>query len=246
MSKFTYVGSELELFAAVRNWKAYWVGQIQPFITGDVLEVGAGIGSNTRLLDRGMGRWVCLEPDPTLVEEMVKNSAETGLRRPEVVCGTLETMTGQKFDTLLYIDVLEHIEKDGKELQRAASFLKPGGQIIVLSPAHQRLFSPFDAAIGHFRRYDRPMLRKISPKGLELRRLIYLDCAGMMLSAANVLMLRQSMPTKAQLRFWDNWIVPVSRVLDKVFGYSVGKTIIGIWRKGGESEGSGSGSSGFA
>jgi hypothetical protein len=51
MSDFSYVGSELELFAAVGNWKTYWSRQIRPFITGDVIEVGAGIGSNTPFLD---------------------------------------------------------------------------------------------------------------------------------------------------------------------------------------------------
>lgn len=53
----------------------------------------------------------------------------------------------------------------------------------------------------------------------------------MILSAANMLSLRQSMPTKAQLRFWDRWIVPISRVLDKLLLYSVGKTIIAVWAK---------------
>jgi hypothetical protein len=57
----------------------------------------------------------------------------------------------------------------------------------------------------------------------------YLDCAGLILSVANMLLLRQSMPTKAQLRFWDHWIVPISRVLDKLLLYSVGKTIIAVW-----------------
>jgi SAM-dependent methyltransferase len=232
VSEFKYIGSELELFAAVWNWKAYWSRQIRPFLKGDILEVGAGIGSNTRFLDPGgPGRWVCLEPDPELTAQLVLNSQETKPRRAlETVCGTLESLADQQFDTILYVDVLEHIENDREELNQAASHLRPGGHLIVLSPAHQRLFSPFDAAIGHFRRYNRPMLRAISPARLRLERMRYLDCAGLILSAANMLLLRQSMPTKAQLRFWDQWIVPVSRVLDQLLLYSVGKTIIAVWR----------------
>lgn len=229
-----YVGSELELFAGVHNWKEYWAGQLRPFVKGDILEVGAGIGSNTRLLDSvgGSGRWVCLEPDPELLGQLTRNIAQTEAQRSyEPVRGTLESLSGQLFDTIVYIDVLEHIENDFEELNRAASHLRSGGHLIVLSPAHQRLFSPFDAAIGHFRRYDRKMLRAISPSGLRLERIRYLDCAGLILSAANMLLLRQSMPTKAQLGFWDRWIVPVSRVFDKRFGYSLGKTIIAIWER---------------
>lgn len=231
MSEFKYVGSELDLFAAMWNWKAYWSRQIQPFLRGDILEVGAGIGSNIRFLDPGAGRWVCLEPDPALTVQLVENFRGLEPRRSyETVCGTLESLAGQQFDTIIYIDVLEHIDNDREELNRAALLLRPGGHLIVLSPAHQRLFSPFDVAIGHFRRYSRPMLRTISPSALQLERMRYLDCVGLILSAANMLLLRQSMPTKTQLRFWDRWMVPISRVLDKLFLYSVGKTIIAVWR----------------
>ena len=213
--------------------RAYWSRQIRPFLCGDILEVGAGIGSNTQFLDPdgGTGRWVCLEPDPELHAQLGKTLAETKWRRAyETVCGTLASLRGQQFDTIIYIDVLEHIENDREELNQAASHLRPGGHLVVLSPAHQRLFSPFDAAIGHYRRYNRAMLRAIAPAGLRLERMRYLDCAGMMLSAANMLVLRQSMPTHAQLRFWDRWVVPISRVLDRLLLYSVGKTIIAVWR----------------
>jgi SAM-dependent methyltransferase len=235
MTGFTYVGTELDLFAAVHNWKSYWSGRIRPFIAGDVLEVGAGTGSNTPFLDPGgTGRWVCLEPDSQLVAQLTLNLADTsGRRKYEAMVGTIESLDPVlKFDTIIYIDVLEHIENDRDELEMAASRLRPGGRIVVLSPAHQRLFSPFDAAIGHFRRYNRPMLREITPPGLRVEQLIYLDSAGLLLSGANSLLLRQSMPTKAQLRFWDQWVIPISRLLDKYIFSSIGKSIIGIWRKG--------------
>lgn len=234
MSEFKYVGSELELFSDMWNWKGYWAGQIQPFLKGDILEAGAGIGSNTKLLDAGgTGRWVCLEPDPDLASQLTQSLGGAGQKRAyEIVCGTLNELAGQRFDTIIYIDVLEHIEDDRAELQRAGEHLRPGGRVIVLSPAHQRLFSPFDAAIGHFRRYDRAMVRAISPPTLRLERMRYLDCVGVVLSAANMLLLRQSMPTKKQLLFWDRWIVPMSRVLDKLFGYSIGKTIVAVWQLG--------------
>jgi SAM-dependent methyltransferase len=233
MTEFKYVGSELDLFAAARNWKAYWASQVKPFIRGDVAEVGAGIGSNTPTLDDGGGgRWVCLEPDPALLSELAKKLASEPGRRPcETVCGTLQSLAGQQFDTIVYIDVLEHIENDGAELAEADAHLRPGGHLIVLSPAHQVLYSPFDAAIGHFRRYSRSSLQAVSPAGLIPVRVRYLDSVGFFASLANSLFLRQSMPKKSQLQVWDNWMVPVSRILDKVLGYSAGKTVIGIWRK---------------
>lgn len=233
MIEYKYAGSELELFAAASNWKSYWSQQVRPFISGDVLEVGAGIGSNTLILDPGgAGRWLCLEPDSDLFARLVQALERTrGGRTYEFVSGTLRTLKGQQFDTIIYIDVLEHIEDDRDELDRAASCLRSRGHLIVLSPAHQRLYTPFDAAIGHFRRYNRAMLQRISPHCLSLVRLRYLDSFGLIASTGNLLLLQQPMPTRAQLGFWDRWIIPISRVLDPCFRYNVGKSIVAVWCK---------------
>jgi hypothetical protein len=117
------------------------------------------------------------------------------------------------------------------ELQRAAHRLRPGGRVIILSPAHQWLFTPFDSSIGHFRRYNRSSLSKASPPGLQLESIFYLDSCGIVASAANQLLLRQSMPTKAQIGVWDKFIVPISRLVDPLLMYSLGKSIVGVWRK---------------
>jgi SAM-dependent methyltransferase len=233
VSEFVYVGGELDLFAAAKNWKSYWSRQIKPFLNGEILEVGAGIGSNTGRLDTGgTERWVCLEPDPRLVARLTETlSGAKSVRKYEIVCGTLQSVAGQLFDTITYIDVLEHIQGDRDELAAAATHLRPGGRIVVLSPAHQWLFSPFDAAIGHSRRYNRAMLRNITPASLRLERIKYLDCAGLAASASNLLFLRQSLPTATQLAVWDGWMVPVSQVLDRLTRYSVGKSIVAVWRK---------------
>jgi SAM-dependent methyltransferase len=233
MTEFKYVGSELELFSDVHNWKSYWSSQIRSYVVGDVLEVGAGIGANTRYLHGGgVSNWVCLEPDRRMVEELTRAlRSATPTLKCEVVCGTLRSLLGRQFDTIVYIDVLEHIEDDTQELADAAALLRSGGRIIVVAPAHQSLFTPFDAAVGHFRRYDRESLNRISPAGMLLENMRYLDSAGLLLSFANRFFLRQSMPTKAQLGFWDIWVIPLSKVLDTCLLGAVGKSIVAVWRK---------------
>lgn len=240
MSDFTYAGSELDLFATALNWKSYWSLRIRPFVAGSVLEVGAGIGANTPYLVKdGDSGWVCLEPDASLLGRLDSTLRANKCNvSPEAITGTLQDIqASRQFDTILYIDVLEHIEDDRGELESAASHLRPGGRIIVLAPAHQWLFSPFDAEIGHFRRYNRRMMRQISPASLQLERLFYLDSVGLLLSAAIRLLLRQSMPTQSQLRVWDRFVIPTSRMLDQCLFNSVGKSIVGILRR--QSHGSG-------
>lgn len=230
-----YVGSELSLFADVRHWKAYWGGQVLPYLQGTILEVGAGLGANALSLCRPdrHSRWVCLEPDRSLSEEIRASIGRRDLPEcVEVVEGTIQDLpSGSLFDAVLYADVLEHIEDDRGQLALAFSLLRPGGFLVVLSPAHQSLYSEFDRSIGHFRRYDRRSLTAISPRRAELARLRYLDSVGMATSFANRTLLSQPLPTRRQLAFWDRFIVPISRVLDPLIGYRLGRSILAVWRR---------------
>src|SRR4029453_11388103 len=124
------------------------------------------------------------EPDPYLAARLERSLADRPMSvTPRVTIGTLiDLASAPTYDTILYIDVLEHIEDDRDELKRAAALLKPNGAVVVLSPAHTRLYPAFDACIGHFRRYDHSMFRALTPHGTVLEMLRYLDSAGMLLS----------------------------------------------------------------
>ena len=224
---YQYAGSELSIFEKAIHWKRYWSSLVAPYIRGDVLEVGAGIGANTQTLVRFPHEtYTSLEPDARLAAQI----QITGPRHRKMA-GTLRDVA-QLFDTILYIDVLEHIEDDRAEMEVAAAHLKPGGHVVVLSPAHASLYTPFDKAIGHFRRYSKKSLAAAASQ-TELRpvKLLYLDSVGMLASGANRLLLSQAMPTERQILTWDRLMVPVSRVLDPLLGYTVGKSILGVWKR---------------
>jgi len=226
---FQYVGSELAIFEKATNWKRYWCDKIAPFVGGDALEVGAGIGANTRLLAKNLPfrTWTCLEPDASLASQI--HVTGPGIH---AFHGTLADLPiSARFDSILYIDVLEHIDDDRAEMVRASARLKRGGHLIVLSPAHQSLYTPFDAAIGHFRRYSRQTLAATIPQVLRLRSLIYLDAVGMLASFANRILLGQSMPTERQILLWDKMMVPASRLLDPLCAGHVGKSVLGVWQQ---------------
>ena len=229
MASIAYPGLELKLFEQAHNWKSYWSSRIAPYVRGAVLEVGAGIGANTRLLaSLDFTRWTCLEPDQSLAQQI-----ELPLGgRHGLTLGTIDDLdAGQQFDSILYIDVLEHIAEDGAEMARAAARLRPGGALIVLSPAHPFLFTPFDEAIGHYRRYTRATLRQTVPPCLAEVTVTYLDSVGMLASLGNRLLLGQSMPTAHQIGVWDRWMVPPSRIADRLTGGHIGKSVLGVWRR---------------
>lgn len=230
-----YAGQELESFALAINWKSYVLKALAPHVSGEVLEVGAGLGETTRALRPRLPAkgWTCLEPDPAMAARVaaVAGNGDLG-ENVSALCGTLATApAGRSFDTIVYVDVLEHIEDDRGELTRAAALLRPGGRIVVLSPAFPFLYSEFDKAIGHFRRYTRPMLRAVAPAGLEERVCHYLDGVGLLASAANRFFLRQSLPTQGQVVTWDRLMVPLSRLFDPLVGRSFGRSVVIVWER---------------
>jgi 2-polyprenyl-3-methyl-5-hydroxy-6-metoxy-1,4-benzoquinol methylase len=231
---YTYPGEELALFEHAKNWKKYFAKNISQYIRGQVLEVGAGIGGTTRLLfNDSVEQWSLMEPDLPMQEQLKTKLLNGDLPvKCRLLEGTLDNLdSGSLFDCIIYIDVLEHIEHDTSELKKAASHLRKGGYIIVLSPAFQSLFSPFDKAIGHYRRYTKKSLKAVTPASLQVDRLFHLDSVGYFASLVNRMFLKQAYPTLKQVQFWDRWMIPVSKLIDKLFFNSFGKSIVGIWKK---------------
>jgi hypothetical protein len=136
-----------------------------------------------------------------------------------------------RFDAILYIDVLEHIEDDRREAERAAALLSQGGSLIVLSPAFPLLYSEFDRALGHFRRYTRRSLAAVMPPTLTRRRLEYLDSVGFLASLGNRLLLKQELPTARQIALWDRVMVPASRVVDPVLARGFGRSVLAVYER---------------
>ncbi len=225
-----YIGSELELFAHAQRWKAYYKSLIAPFFGQRVLEVGAGLGATTAALcDGSQEAWICLEPDPDLLAQLASRPLPACCRPQAGFVSTLAP--DSRFDSILYIDVLEHIENDRAELERASRHLAPGGRLIVLSPAYQFLYSPFDESIGHYRRYTRATLSALTPPDCRPILLRYLDSVGLFTSLANRLFLRQPLPTHTQILFWDRRLVPLSCLLDPLFGFRFGRSVLAVWEK---------------
>jgi SAM-dependent methyltransferase len=231
---FAYSGNELETFAVAVNWKAYWSSQIDPYLGQDVLELGAGLGATARALNhRRYRQWLGLEPDKGMCAVVQAQQAQGQLPAVyQIRNGTsLDLAPAELFDTILYIDVLEHIEHDREELERVSAHLVPGGHIVIVAPAHNFLFTDFDKKIGHHRRYDKALLRAAVPAALRIKKLHYLDSVGMLASLANRLVLKSDTPKLSQIRLWDSVMVRASRWIDPLTGHRLGKSIVCILEK---------------
>ena len=230
----SYPGSELELFQHAVNCKTYYASQLRGVIRGDTLEVGAGIGGTCRFLCDGTQRsWTCLEPDGKLLDQLRASLAATPLPvRSHIRLGTAADLEpAEQFDTVLYIDVLEHIEDDRGELERCARHVRPGGSSSCSARRTTGCSAPSIARSVTIAAIRPPRAKHITPTGLSLSTTYYLDSVGMLASLANRLLLKSAMPTATQIRFWDSTLVRASRVLDPLTVRRIGKSVVAVWTK---------------
>jgi 2-polyprenyl-3-methyl-5-hydroxy-6-metoxy-1,4-benzoquinol methylase len=233
-TEIAYESLDLALFAKATNWKSYWSRALNPYIKGRVIEVGAGLGTSTKVMaTKSHPRWLCLDPDPNHVSHIAQLIASGDLPPfCQAECGVLADLEADVLaDTIVYVDVLEHIDDDEGELRIAAAHLEVGGQVIVLSPAFNWLYSPFDKAVGHYRRYTKSDVNRLTGSQLVLRRAFFLDSVGLFASLGNRLLLKASLPTSSQIHFWDTVLVPMSEYADGLFSAVLGKTIVFIWQR---------------
>lgn len=158
------------------GWYNNWLfSLIKPHLKGEILEIGAGIGNFTELLLKE-GNVVAIDINKKYISSLNKkfgNKVSTGL-------GNIEKGSyffGKKqFDTLICLNVLEHIKDDKRALKNMYKLTKKGGRLVILAPAHQKLYSAFDKNLGHFRRYSKHELNsKLAEAGYKIAKLKYLN-----------------------------------------------------------------------
>jgi 2-polyprenyl-3-methyl-5-hydroxy-6-metoxy-1,4-benzoquinol methylase len=227
---------DLERLGTAKHFFDWVLGEFHPYLQGRILEVGAGLGTITRKLldgypDIGI---VCLEPAENLFEELSSYAALA----PRVVAhrqtlAGYEPGQGERFDAVLYLNVLEHIADDAAELRLAAAALRPGGVVLVFGPALEWLYSELDYRAGHYRRYSLRRLRELAgAAGLEVVSARYFDVLGVLPYLIVYRLLRHDDITGSTMWAYDRVAVPLSRwVQQKLPQPPVGKNVVLVARK---------------
>ena len=228
-----YTGNELELFKNASNWKKYFSKKIGQYIYGAVLEVGVGVGSNTKYMFNASDKvtsWSLVEPDASLVSQIETNIKNVSLPNKTIINGTIQAVQNKKFDTIIYIDVLEHIEESRREIKLIKEHLNSNGHVIILVPAFNFMFNNFDKQVGHFRRYNKKLLKDEIDDQLSIVNLFYLDSVGFFGSLLNKYILKKELPSTKNIYFWDKVMIPLSKKSDILLSSLFGKSLIGIFK----------------
>jgi SAM-dependent methyltransferase len=229
MDDVTYNGRDLEVLADMPNYYTWIMAVFAPHISGQVIEYGAGTGTISRRAAPLAEKLILVEPSKNLAEHLKLQFS--GDPKFEVACDTLEHhvvhVPDAFADTVILVNVLEHIEDDGTALTRLLRILKPGGHLLIFVPALPLLMSKLDVIHGHFRRYKRPdLMDKVRTTGGTIISCRYFDILGVMPWLLLNKALGSTTFNPALVRINDRIVVPVSRFIESLHQPGFGKNLI--------------------
>tara|TARA_E500000178_G_C16973175_1_gene731989 strand:+ start:871 stop:1554 length:684 start_codon:yes stop_codon:yes gene_type:complete len=224
-----YPKTATERFDKANIWIKYIIFQIRKYISGNTIEIGAGCGSFSREFPKkSLSKVILTDADEENINQLKKNFSH---ENNTIISKKNLSEFNEKFDTIIYFNVLEHIKEDDKEIKLSLSKLNKGGHLIILVPAHQKLYSNLDKAVGHFRRYDLSYFKK-KFENCEVVCLKHLDTLGYFLYFLNKLVFKKEVyPTKIKIFIWDKIFTPLTFFVDFLLGYNYGKNILCIFKK---------------
>lgn len=206
-----------------------WVTDVmRPYLGRRLLEVGLGHGGYCGYFGP-LERYVGVDLDAEAVEQARRARPEERIEVLDIAAPDVNSRLGaEQFDTIVAINVLEHVPDDRAALGNLASILEPGGHLLLWQPALPMLYNDLDRLAGHVRRYTRASLLGRVPDSLEPIDVAYMNPIGGLGWWLNGLKRKQSLNDRhvnAQIAWFDRCGVPVSRALNpltrRFFGQSI-------------------------
>lgn len=210
------------------NYAGWILGQADPYLGKDVLEVGAGHGTFTAMLSAKGCDVVATDVSERCVAVLRDRFAGDG--RVTVVAGGADSVAGlAPHDSAVLINVLEHIQDDDAVLRELGACLKPGGRLILWVPAFQSLYSDFDRKIGHYRRYTKIRLREqLLRAGYDVPEIRYHNTAGALAWLVLARLMHRDPTSGAPVRIYDSLFVPALRRLEGTWGAPFGQSLFAV------------------
>jgi SAM-dependent methyltransferase len=218
-----YSGTDnLEVMTEAKNYNAFLLDLIvEPIRPDDCLvDFGAGIGTFAALVKARSHAPICIEPDSAQAQVITTHQMS--------VVANLDQLIDNGVDYLYTLNVLEHIEDDVAALQAMMPKLKKGARLLIYVPAFPCLFSSMDRKVGHYRRYTKAsLISAVQAAGFRVERARYVDSLGFFASYLYKYLGNTSGTLNlGTLIFYDRYVFPLSRILDRLVGFWFGKNVV--------------------
>ena len=223
-----YHGHDLEALSDLPNYHAWILDGFGPYLGGRAVEIGAGVGTIARKIAPRVTSLEVVEPADNLQDALAETLAGSGIA---IHHGSLEQWLDAaepaSRDSIVMVNVLEHVADDRKALADLRRALRPGGHLLLFVPALPALFSPMDEALGHHRRYTLGELRaKVTEAGFTVPTAGYRDLLGVLAWWLVHRVMGNTGFNRQAARFYDRVGVPLTRGLEWVIGAPIGKNIL--------------------
>jgi hypothetical protein len=222
-----YPGWELKYFDKALNFRKYQFLLTKKYIYGHVAEIGPGGGANLNIY-KSLAKSIDLfEPSKKIFSKLSKYK-----NNKIKIFNKIFINSKKKYDTILYLDVIEHIKKDKQEIFNAYHYLKKNGHLIISVPAFQYLYSKFDRDVYHFKRYSKKEFKNILfLLNINNFKLIYFDSLGYVLSLFSKIFTRNYKKYFAlKIFIWDK-LIPLSILFDNLIFNFFGKSLLVVIKK---------------
>lgn len=236
--KIAYVGKDLEAMSFAVNYHKWILDEFRPFLGRRVVEVGAGTGSFSELLLQENIESLSLVEPSEMFESLttnvaqIKSNARVDFYNSIFSEAAAEVSEKQKPDSIIYVNVLEHIEDDSSELEHIYRTLSKGGRVFIFVPALMSLYGEFDRKIGHFRRYTkREVEEKSQSAGFKILKSKYFDFAGIAPWFVKYKMLKSDSLDSGAVTLYDKIAVPFVKVMESLVNAPLGKNVLLIAEK---------------
>lgn len=230
--KHCYAGKDLEAMSFAVNYHRWILSLFKPYLGERIVEVGAGTGSFSELLlEQRLQSLSLVEPSTDMYQQLCRHmeSASPTVKTYNDIFENVadQIRSTERPDSIIYINVLEHIEDDVHELSVINKTLDAGGRLLIFVPAFRWLYGSYDRQINHFRRYTRTELeQKCVAAGFKVIASRYFDLLGVLPWWVKYRLMQSKNMEPGAVKFYDQRIVPIAKSLESRVTPPLGKNVL--------------------